>query len=117
MERFAFRPNRYHVTWDERVIYRRPRLPLASADRPSPRLFLNTTVGRLVQVVERSDPASVAETSRLRDRGAAVEEQARRAQREASEARQQVGRELAVNQVKCCAHRYSCTKRGAKIHG
>ncbi|CBJ48389.1 hypothetical protein Esi_0002_0169 [Ectocarpus siliculosus] len=50
------------------------------------------------QVVERADPAAVAEVMRLRDKVAARDEQARRAQRAAAEAQEAVGRESAINQ-------------------
>lgn len=50
-------------------------------------------------VVKRADPDSVAETIRLRDRVALKEEETRRAQRAISEARQDVGKEVAINQV------------------
>ncbi|CAM9589536.1 unnamed protein product, partial [Ectocarpus sp. 4 AP-2014] len=49
-------------------------------------------------VVERADPAAVAEVMRLRDKVAARDEQARRAQRAAAEAQEAVGRESAINQ-------------------
>lgn len=50
-------------------------------------------------MVERADPGSVVEIMRLRDKLAAREEQARRAQRTAAEAQEAVGRETAINQV------------------
>lgn len=51
------------------------------------------------QVVERADPAAVAEVMRLRDKVAARDDQARRAHRAAAEAQEAVGRESAINQV------------------
>lgn len=51
------------------------------------------------QVVERADPGTAIEVMRLRDKVAAREEQARRAQRTAAEAQEAVGRESAINQV------------------
>lgn len=51
------------------------------------------------QVVERTDPGTAAEITRLRDKVATREEQARRAQRSAAEAQEAVGRETAINQV------------------
>lgn len=51
------------------------------------------------QVVERADPGTFVETMRLRDKVAAREEQARRAQRAAAEAQEVIGRESAINQV------------------
>lgn len=51
------------------------------------------------QVVERTDPGSAIEVMRLRDKVAAREEQARRAQRAAAEAQEAVGKESAINQV------------------
>ncbi|CAM9617578.1 unnamed protein product, partial [Ectocarpus fasciculatus] len=51
------------------------------------------------QVVERADPAAVTEVMRLRDKVAARDEQARRAQRAAAEAQEAVGRESAINQA------------------
>lgn len=51
------------------------------------------------QVVERADPRAAVEAMRLRDKVAAREEQARRAQRTAAEAQEAVGRESAINQV------------------
>lgn len=51
------------------------------------------------QVVERTDPGTAIEVMRLRDKVAAREEQARRAQRTAAEAQEAVGRESAINQV------------------
>lgn len=52
------------------------------------------------QVIERADPSSVAEATRLRDRASALEEEVRRAQRTAAEAREEVGRESIVGQVR-----------------
>lgn len=50
-------------------------------------------------MVERADSASVAEASRVRDRSTVIKEQPNRAQREAADARQEVGRLHAINQV------------------
>ncbi|CAM9337119.1 unnamed protein product [Hapterophycus canaliculatus] len=53
------------------------------------------------QVIERADPGAAVEIMRLRDRTSATEEQARRAQRDAAEAREAMGKESAINQAKC----------------
>lgn len=51
------------------------------------------------QVVERADPETAAEAVRLRNQAAAIEEHARRAHRDAADAREALGRESAVNQA------------------
>lgn len=68
------------------------------------------------QVIERADPGAAVEIMRLRDRTIATEEQARRAQRAAAEAREAVGRESAINQASACGHRtYLIYVRSAKL--
>lgn len=56
------------------------------------------------EIVERADPESVTEVVCLRDRAAFMGEQTRRAQIAAAEAREEVGREVAVSQARDVLH-------------